>query len=371
MEMRPIGNSGIEVAPIALGGNVFDWTADEGDQLRRARRVRRRRRDDDRHRRRLFGLGAGASGRRERGADRPLAEARSGQARQDRHRDQGRDYMAGLAPGHDRAVVRRLAGAAGDRHDRPLLPAQGRRERAAGRQPRRVRRSFGRPARSARSASAISPRRGSRRRWRVSASRRLRSPRGTAELVQPRRARASSKGRCATSRCGEGLAFFPYYSLANGFLTGKYRSKDDPRQEHAGLRSHRDISTIAGRECYWRRWTRSRPKPARRWRPSRWPGSRPSPDHRPDRQRDEPRASKAADRGAISGVNAGSNRSPERGKHLSRLQCEKAPGHRGAAGNFHLVPPFEGSAASVSHSFEDPTNIRISDNYAPAIIESW
>src|SRR4026209_1510259 len=29
MEKRPIGNSGIEVAPLALGGNVFDWTADE------------------------------------------------------------------------------------------------------------------------------------------------------------------------------------------------------------------------------------------------------------------------------------------------------------------------------------------------------
>ena len=26
---RPIGNSGIEVAPLALGGNVFDWTADQ------------------------------------------------------------------------------------------------------------------------------------------------------------------------------------------------------------------------------------------------------------------------------------------------------------------------------------------------------
>ncbi len=26
---------------------------------------------------------------------------------------------------------------------------------------------------------------------------------------------------------GRGLSFFPYYSLANGFLTGKYRSKDD------------------------------------------------------------------------------------------------------------------------------------------------
>src|SRR4051812_11824316 len=26
---RPIGDSGIEVAPLALGGNVFGWTADE------------------------------------------------------------------------------------------------------------------------------------------------------------------------------------------------------------------------------------------------------------------------------------------------------------------------------------------------------
>jgi aryl-alcohol dehydrogenase-like predicted oxidoreductase len=29
MNKRPIGDSGIEVAPLALGGNVFDWTADE------------------------------------------------------------------------------------------------------------------------------------------------------------------------------------------------------------------------------------------------------------------------------------------------------------------------------------------------------
>ena len=27
--MRPVGSSGLEIAPIALGGNVFDWTADE------------------------------------------------------------------------------------------------------------------------------------------------------------------------------------------------------------------------------------------------------------------------------------------------------------------------------------------------------
>jgi aryl-alcohol dehydrogenase-like predicted oxidoreductase len=29
MKMRPLGRSGIEVAPLALGGNVFGWTADE------------------------------------------------------------------------------------------------------------------------------------------------------------------------------------------------------------------------------------------------------------------------------------------------------------------------------------------------------
>ena len=29
VEMRPLGSSGIEVAPLALGGNVFGWTADE------------------------------------------------------------------------------------------------------------------------------------------------------------------------------------------------------------------------------------------------------------------------------------------------------------------------------------------------------
>ena len=29
MEKRPIADSGIQVAPLALGGNVFGWTADE------------------------------------------------------------------------------------------------------------------------------------------------------------------------------------------------------------------------------------------------------------------------------------------------------------------------------------------------------
>src|SRR6185295_4351456 len=28
MQMRPLGNSGLSVAPLAFGGNVFGWTAD-------------------------------------------------------------------------------------------------------------------------------------------------------------------------------------------------------------------------------------------------------------------------------------------------------------------------------------------------------
>ena len=35
----------------------------------------------------------------------------------------------------------------------------------------------------------------------------------------------------------EGLAVFPYYSLANGFLTGKYRSKEDIDKSPRGLRN--------------------------------------------------------------------------------------------------------------------------------------
>src|SRR5262245_9007507 len=29
MHLRPLGRSGLQVAPLALGGNVFGWTADE------------------------------------------------------------------------------------------------------------------------------------------------------------------------------------------------------------------------------------------------------------------------------------------------------------------------------------------------------
>ena len=34
VQMRGLGNSGLEVGPLALGGNVFGWTADEPTSFR-------------------------------------------------------------------------------------------------------------------------------------------------------------------------------------------------------------------------------------------------------------------------------------------------------------------------------------------------
>ena len=45
------------------------------------------------------------------------------------------------------------------------------------------------------------------------------------------------EGPLATVALDRGLSVFPYYSLANGFLTGKYRSKDDLGKSPRGLRT--------------------------------------------------------------------------------------------------------------------------------------
>jgi aryl-alcohol dehydrogenase-like predicted oxidoreductase len=45
------------------------------------------------------------------------------------------------------------------------------------------------------------------------------------------------EGPLSTIALNQGLSVFSYYSLANGFLTGKYRSKDDLGKSPRGLRS--------------------------------------------------------------------------------------------------------------------------------------
>lgn len=34
MEKRPLGNAGLEIAPLVLGGNVFGWTLNERESFK-------------------------------------------------------------------------------------------------------------------------------------------------------------------------------------------------------------------------------------------------------------------------------------------------------------------------------------------------
>jgi len=56
--------------------------------------------------------------------------------------------------------------------------------------------------------------------------------------------RGKYEGELQDVALARGLSVFPYYSLANGFLTGKYRSQDDLAKSPRGLRS---IEYLQGR----------------------------------------------------------------------------------------------------------------------------
>ena len=276
MTSAPVGNSGLEVAPLALGGNVFGWTADEATSFAHARRVRRCRRDDDRHRRRLFGLGAGPSGGESESGDRPLAEARPGQARQGRDRDQGRLHAPGLAPDVDRRrpATPRWSGSGSTRSTFitsirtmracrwPTASARSTSCAAAGKI-RAIGLSQFQPG-AGRGGAAASP-------DATASPGRSRSRPGTIWSSA-----TNLEGPLRDVAHGHGLGILPFYSLANGFLTGKYRSKDDlgksrPRPAQRRI-SRRPRACGAGRARRGRGGNRRRAGDA-----SRWPGPRPSP----------------------------------------------------------------------------------------------
>ena len=125
MEKRRIGHSELEIAPLALGGNVFGWTADEaasfavldafvdagGTMIDTA----------DVYSAWVPGHSGGES---ETVIGKWLKRER--QARPGRDRDQGRLHGGACKPGDHWTGLRCLAAAARDRLHRPLLPAQGR-----------------------------------------------------------------------------------------------------------------------------------------------------------------------------------------------------------------------------------------------------
>jgi aryl-alcohol dehydrogenase-like predicted oxidoreductase len=58
--------------------------------------------------------------------------------------------------------------------------------------------------------------------------------------------RGKYEGPLQEATVANGLAQFPYYSLANGFLTGKYRSKDDLGKSPRGLRNIEYVESERG-----------------------------------------------------------------------------------------------------------------------------
>jgi len=59
--------------------------------------------------------------------------------------------------------------------------------------------------------------------------------------------RGKFEGELQSVALDRGLAVFSYYSLANGFLTGKYRSKDDLTKSPRGLRNIEYLESDRGR----------------------------------------------------------------------------------------------------------------------------
>jgi len=233
MDRRAIGNSGIEVSPVALGGNVFDWTADEATSFEvldafvdaggmmidtadvysawvpghqggesEALIGRWLKRDPAKRDKIVIATKAGYTNGLAPATIAPACEAsltRLGIEAIDlyyQHKDDESvpladslgAYDALLRQGKIRAIG--LSNFSAERVDEAMDAAQ----------------SNGLTA-----PSALQP-------W--------------YNLID----RAKYEGTLRDAAARAGLAVFPYYSLANGFLTGKYRSKDDESKSVRGGR---------------------------------------------------------------------------------------------------------------------------------------
>jgi aryl-alcohol dehydrogenase-like predicted oxidoreductase len=233
MNKRPIGTSGLEVAPLALGGNVFGWTADEAASFR------------------LLDAFVDAGGNMIDSADVYSAWAPGNSGGESESvigrwlkRSGKRDrvviatkvgFMAGLSPDTISpacdASLERLGVDAIDLYYQhkddesvPLADSLGAFERLV--EAGKIK---------AIGLSQFTPERLDEA---VETSRRLGLTPPSA--LQPwynmvERAKFEDGLRDAALR--HGLAVFPFYSLANGFLTGKYRSKEDIGKSVRGTRN--------------------------------------------------------------------------------------------------------------------------------------
>ena len=242
--MRPIGSSGLEVAPVALGGNVFDWTADEKASFT------------------VLDAFVDAGGNMIDTADVYSAwvpghkggesEALIGRwlKRDPAKRDKviiatKVGFMAGLKPetipptcdaSLDRLGIERIDLYYQHKDDEsvPLADSLGAFDqlRQAGKIHAIGLSNFTAP----RVEEALA----------LSIEHRFEKPAALQNwynLVE----RGKFEGELQSVALDRGLAVFSYYSLANGFLTGKYRSKDDLTKSPRGLRNIEYLESDRGR----------------------------------------------------------------------------------------------------------------------------
>ncbi len=86
--------------------------------------------------------------------------------------------------------------------------------------------------------------------------------------------RPKLEGQLRDAALAHGLGIVPFYGLANGFLTGKYRTKDDLDKSTRGLRNVEYLEGRGPRVLEAMDGSQRRPEP--RWRPSPSPGPMPS-----------------------------------------------------------------------------------------------
>lgn len=233
VEKRPVGSSGMAVAPLALGGNVFDWTADEAASFA------------------ILDAFVDAGGAMIDTADVYSAWA-PGHSGGESERLIGRwlkrsgrrgdvviatkvGFAEGLAPGKvaaacdaslERLGVERIDLYYQHKDDEtvPLEDSLG---------------AFGRLVEEGKiRAIGLSNFTAGRLDEAMETARRLGlTPPSALQTWYNLVERERFEGELRDSALRHGLAVFPYYSLANGFLTGKYRSKDDLGQSPRGLRN--------------------------------------------------------------------------------------------------------------------------------------
>jgi aryl-alcohol dehydrogenase-like predicted oxidoreductase len=234
MEMRPIGTSGLKVAPLALGGNVFGWTADEATSFR------------------LLDAFVDAGGSMIDTADVYSAWAPGNSGGESecvignwlKRSPEKRDkvviatkvgFMAGLAPETIGPAcdssLERLGVEAIDLYYQhkddeavPLADSLGAFERLI--EAGKIK------------AIGLSQFTADRLDEAVETSRRLGlTPPSALQPWYNMVERARFEGELRDVAVRDGLAVFPFYSLANGFLTGKYRSKEDVGKSVRGTRN--------------------------------------------------------------------------------------------------------------------------------------